>query len=139
MTRIGRYHALLLPALVVAADASAARYVATPADGGRIALDVTDGRLLRVRAALPARCENNHGGNWNDRLAVDQHGDLALRNGRFRIQGRAPNRIRYDISGRLRGGAISGRARLTFLDLDFVGADDSYLCDTGTRRYRAVR
>jgi hypothetical protein len=41
--------------------------------------------------------------------------------------------------GRLRGGAISGRARLTRLDLDFVGADESYLCDTGTRRYRASR
>jgi hypothetical protein len=43
------------------------------------------------------------------------------------------------VSGRVRGDAISGRARLTFLDLDVVGADDSFLCDTGTRRYRASR
>jgi len=102
-------------------------------------LDVNDGRLLRVRTALPARCENNHGGNWASRLAIDLRGDLALQNGRFRIQGRAPNEVRYDVRGRLHGGAISGRARLTFLDLDYVGADDSYLCDTGTRRYRAER
>ena len=54
-------------------DAHAAGYVATPADGGRIVLNVNDGRLVRVRAALPARC------------------------------------------------------------------DDSFLCDTGMRRYRAVR
>jgi hypothetical protein len=131
--------ALLLPALVVAADASAARYVATPAGGGRIVLNVNDGRLLRARVTVPARCENTHGGNWDTRLAVDRRGDLALQDGGFRIQGRAPSRVRYDVRGRLRGGAISGRARLTFLDLDFVGADESYLCDTGTRRYRAVR
>jgi hypothetical protein len=55
--------ALLLPALVVAADASAARYVAAPVGRGRIVLDVTDGRLLRARLTLPARCENPHGGN----------------------------------------------------------------------------
>jgi hypothetical protein len=42
--------------------------------------------------------------------------------------------------GRLRNGAISDRARLTILDLDYVGpSDDSYLCDTGARRYRASR
>jgi hypothetical protein len=102
-------------------------------------LNVNDGRLVRVRAALPARCENTHGGNWDSRLAVDLRGDLVLQNRRFRIQGRAPSRVRYDVSGRLSGGVISGRARLTFLDLDFVGADDSFLCDTGTRRYRARR
>jgi hypothetical protein len=123
---------------LTAADAGATRYVTTPAEGGRVVLDVNDGRLVRVRAALPARCENTHGGNWDSRLAVDLRGDLALRGGRYRIQGRAPSRVRYDIGGRLRGGAVSGRARLTFLDLDFVGAD-SFLCDTGTRRYRAVR
>ena len=33
----------------------------------------------------------------------------------------------------------AGRGRLTFLDLDFDGADDSFLCDTGTRRSRTVR
>jgi hypothetical protein len=131
---------LACPALALtAADAGAARYVATPAEGGRIVLNVSDGRLARVRAALPARCENTHGGNWDSRLAVDVRGDLALRNGRLRIRGRAPSRVRYDVSGRLRGGVITGRARMTFLDLDFVGADDSFLCDTGRRRYRAVR
>jgi PKD repeat protein len=139
MSRIGRCLALLLPALVVAADASAARYVATPAGGGRIVLNVNDGRLLRASVTVPARCENTHGGNWDTRLAVDLRGDLALEAGRFRIQGRAPSRVRYDVSGRLRDSAIFGRAWLTFLDLDFVGADDSFLCDSGARRYRAVR
>ena len=126
-------------ASLAAADADAARYVATPAGGGRVVLNVADGRLVRARAALPARCENTHGGNWDSRLAVSLRGDLALRQGRFRIQGRAPSRVRYDIGGRLRDGAITGRARLTLLDLDFVGADDSFLCDTGPRRYRASR
>jgi hypothetical protein len=45
--------ALLPLALIIAADANAARYVATPTGGGRIALNVTDGRLQRVKAALP--------------------------------------------------------------------------------------
>ena len=64
---------------------------------------------------------------------------MALRSGRFAVQGQASNQVRYQLAGRLRNGAISGRVRLTFLDLDFVGVDDSYLCDTGTRRYRGVR
>ncbi len=90
-------------------------------------------------AKLPAGCENNHGGSWSSPLGIAWTGDLALRSGRFDIQGRATNQVRYQIAGRLRNGAISGRLRLTFLDLDFVGVDDSYLCDTGTRRYRGVR
>lgn len=93
----------------------------------------------QVPSLMPARCEHTHGGNWDSWLAVDLRGALALDDDRCRIQGRAPSRVRYDIGGRLRDGAITGRARLTFLVLDFVGADDSFLCDTGTRRYRARR
>jgi hypothetical protein len=119
---------------ITAADASAARYIATPDEGGRIVLNVTDGRLQRARAALPARLENTHGGTWDLALVVDLRGDLALE-----IQGRSPSQVRNDVRGRLRESAISGRARLTFLDLDFVGADDSLLCDVGAPRYRAVR
>ena len=121
------------------ADAGAAEYVARPADGGRIVLEVERGRLRRAEATLPARCENNHGGNWASGLEIRLTGDLALQSGRFDIQGQAPNEVRYDFRGRRRNGAISGRLRLTYLDLDFVGVDDSYLCDTGTRRYRAVK
>jgi len=122
-----------------AADASATTYVAMPADAGRIVLTTSGGRLVRVDAALPAGCMNNHGASWSSRLAVDVRGGVALERGRFRIQGRAPTRVRYDVGGRLRNGVISGRIRLTFLDLDFVGADDSFACDTGTRPYRASR
>jgi hypothetical protein len=126
-------------ALFATPAAHAARYVARPADGGRVVLEVEDGQLQRAAAKLPARCENNHGGNWDSRLAIDLSGDLALQSGRFSIQGRAPNDVRYQFNGRLRNGAIKGRVRLTYLDLDYVGADDSYLCDTGTTRYRAAR
>ena len=121
------------------ADAGAASYVARPADGGRIVLEVERGRLRRVEATLPARCENNHGGAWMTGLGITLTGGLALQSGRFGIRGQAPNEVRYQFHGRLRNGAISGWVRLTFLDLDFVGVDDSYLCDTGTRRYRAVK
>jgi hypothetical protein len=31
------------------------------------------------------------------------------------------------------------RAAALLLTLDFVAVDDSFLCDTGARRYRAVR
>jgi hypothetical protein len=125
--------------VVGAADASAARYVAMPANGGRIALTTTGGRLVGVDAALPAGCMNNHGGSWSSRLALGIRGHAALERGRFRIQGRAANGVRYDVRGRLRNGVISGRIRLTFLDLDFVGADDSFVCDTDAQPYRATR
>ena len=90
-------------------------------------------------APLPARCENNHGGSWSSTLGIALTGAVALRSRRFGLQGQAPNQVRYQLAGRLRNRAISGRVRLTFLDLDFVGVDDSYVCDTGTRRFRAVR
>ena len=99
----------------------------------------TRGRLRRAAATLPARCENNHGGSWSSTLGIAWTGAVALRSGGFGIQGRAANGVRYELAGRLRNGAISGRVRLTFLDLDFVGFDDSYLCDTGMRRYRGAR
>jgi hypothetical protein len=118
---------------------ASARYVARLAGGGQVVLGVDRGRLRRLEAALPARCENNHGGSWSTTLAIALTGDVALRSGRFAFQGQAPSEVSYQLSGRLRNGAISGRVRLTFLDLDFVGVDDSYLCDTGTRRYRGVR
>ena len=126
---------------VPAADAMAARYVAKPAGGGRIALDVVSGQLRRIRAALPSRCENDHGGSWSARLAIDESGTVALQSGRFGFQGRARDNVRFQVDGRLRNGAISGRIRLTYLDIDHVGVGDdtSFLCDTGTTSYRAVR
>ena len=115
------------------------RYTARPAGGGRIVLAVDGARLRRAEATLPARCENNHGGSWSSTLGIALAADVALRSGKFAIQGQAPNEVKYELAGRLRNGAISGRVRLTYLDLDFVGVDDSYVCDTGTLRYRAVR
>ena len=100
---------------------------------------VDGARLRRAEATLPARCENNHGGSWSSTLGIALAADVALRSGKFAIQGQAPNEVKYELAGRLRNGAISGRVRLTYLDLDFVGVDDSYVCDTGTLRYRAVR
>ena len=137
----------LIPPLLAAAaalapapaDAGAATYVARPADGGRIALRVDGGRLRSVKATLPSRCENNHGGSWGAPLGIDLTGAVVLRSGGFGFQGQAPSEVRYQLDGRLRGGAIAGRLRLTYLDLDFVGVDDSYLCDTGTVPYRAVK
>jgi hypothetical protein len=123
---------------VTAADANARTYVGQPAGGGRITLKLDEGRLRHVKARMPARCESNNGQRWRRTLVVNVSGALALRSGRFSIQGRVPNGVRGDLRGRLRNGRISGRVRLTFLDLDYVGpSDDSYLCDTGTRRYRA--
>ena len=75
---------------VPAADAMAARYVAKPAGGGRIALDVVSGQLRRIQATLPSRCENDHGGSWSARLAIDESGAVALQSGRFGFQGQAP-------------------------------------------------
>jgi hypothetical protein len=137
--------AAAVPTAGVTETASAARYVAEPAPGGRIALKVKRGVLRSVNAKLPARCENVHGGTWNAPLRIGLRGDLALRRGAFHIEGQAPNGVRYQIKGRLRGGTIAGPARLTYFYNDVVGqgdpdlSDDSYLCDTGTHRYRAKR
>ena len=123
---------------VTAADANARTYVGQPAGGGRIAIKIDGGRVRQVEASIPASCESNNGQRWRTTLVVNVSGNLPLRSGRFRIQGRAPNGVRGDLRGRLRSGRISGRVRLTFLDLDYVGpSDDSYLCDTGTRPFRA--
>lgn len=123
---------------VTAADANARTYVGQPAGGGRIAIKIDGGRVRQVEASIPAGCESNNGQRWRTTLVVNVSGNLPLRSGRFRIQGQAPNGVRGDLRGRLRSGRISGRVRLTFLDLDYVGpSDDSYLCDTGTRPFRA--
>jgi hypothetical protein len=82
---------------------------------------------------------NNHGGSWSARLVLDISGTVALRSGGFGFQGEAPNKVKYQIDGRLRNGVVSGRLRLTYLKLDFIGFDDSYLCDSGTTSYRARR
>jgi hypothetical protein len=122
---------------VTAANANAKTYVDQFAGGGAIALKVSDGRLRQVSARMPASCHNNHGGNWARTLEVNVSGAVALRSGRFSIQGKAPNGIKGDLRGRLRNGAISGSVRLTDLYIDHFGVDESYLCDTGTRRFRA--
>ena len=122
---------------VTAANANAKTYVGQFAGGGAIALKISDGRLRQVRASMPAGCENNLGGRWTRALEVNVNGAVALRGGRFSIQGEAPNGVKGDLRGRLRNGVVSGRVRLTYLDLDYVGVDESYLCDTGTRRFRA--
>ena len=93
---------------VSAADAMAARYVATPAGGGRLAFDVVSGELRRIQATLPSRCENNHGGSWSARLAIDESGAVALQSGRFGFQGQARNKVRFQVDGRLRNGATLG-------------------------------
>jgi hypothetical protein len=131
----------LLAMVLPAAPANAARYVAEPEAGGQIAFELERGRLRSAEATLPARCENNHGGSWSADLSVALTGDLALRAGRFRIEGRADNDVRYEIRGKRRSGAITGRVWLTYLDIDHVGVgvDDSFLCDTGRTRYRATR
>jgi hypothetical protein len=122
---------------VTAANANAKTYVGPFAGGGAIALKISDGRLRQVRASMPAGCENNLGGRWTRTLEVNVRGAIVLRSGRFSVQGEAPNGVKGDLRGRLRNGVVSGRVRLTYLDLDYVGVDESYLCDTGTRRFRA--
>jgi hypothetical protein len=122
---------------VAVASADARTYVGRFAGGGAIALKVSDGRLRHVAASLPAGCDNNHGGRWTRTLEVDVSGALALRSGRFSVQGEAPNGVRGDLRGRLRNGTIAGRLRLTDLYIDHFGVDESYLCDTGTRPFRA--
>ena len=122
---------------VTAANANAKTYVGQFAGGGSIALKVSDGRLRQVAARMPAGCENNFGGRWTKTLEVNVRGAIVLRSGRFSVQGEVPNGVKGDLRGRLRNGAISGSLRLTELYIDYVEADDSYLCDTGTRRFRA--
>jgi hypothetical protein len=123
---------------VTAPDANAKTYVGQTTGGGRVAFKIDGGRMRKVEARIPASCESNNGQRWSTTLVVNVSGNLVLRSGRFRIQGRAPNGVRGDMRGRLRRGQIAGRVRLTFLDLDYVGpSDDSYVCDTGTRRFRA--
>ena len=122
---------------VTAANANAKTCVAQFAGGGSIALKVSNGQLRRVAARMPAGCENNHGGRSARTLEVNVKGAVPLRSGRFSVQGEAPNGVKGDLRGRLRNGAISGRVRLTYLYLDHFGVDESYLCDTGTRRFRA--
>jgi hypothetical protein len=121
------------------AEAGAATYVAQPEAGGRVELEVKRGRLLRAEASLPARCENNHGGSWDSGLEIDLSGEVALRSGRFEIEGQATNEVSYELRGRRRSGAFTGRIWLTYVDIDHFGVDDSYLCDTGKLRYRAVK
>jgi hypothetical protein len=122
---------------VTAANANAKTYVGQFAGGGSIALKVSGGSLRQVAASMPAGCENNHGGRWTRTLTVNVRGAVPLRSGRFSVQGEAPNGVKGDLRGRLRNGVISGRLRLTYLYLDHFGVDESYLCDTGTRRFRA--
>ncbi|HEY1274943.1 MAG TPA: hypothetical protein VGF25_08530 [Thermoleophilaceae bacterium] len=119
-----------------AGSADARTYTGQPA-GGAISLKVQRGHLKQLATRLPAVCQNNHGGSWRSNLQINLSGDLPLRAGRFSLQGRAQNQVRFQVAGRLRGGTISGRIRLTYLDLDYVGYDDSYLCDTSTLRIRA--
>jgi hypothetical protein len=139
-SRIAAIPLLGIALSLAAADARAATYVAQPAGGGRVELEATRGKLLRAEASLPARCENNHGGSWDGNLVLDLSGELALRRGgRFAIEGQAANGVRYELRGRRRSGAYTGRIWLTYLDIDHVGVDDSYLCDTGRLRYRAVK
>ena len=124
---------------VTAANANAKTYAGQFAGGGAIALKVSDGRLRQVKASMPARCENNYGGSWVRTLEVNVSGTVALRSGRFSVHGKAPNGVRGDLEGRLRNGRISGQLRLTYLYIDIVDefSDDSYVCNTGMRRFRA--
>lgn len=125
---------------VTAAAANARTYVGQVAGGGTIALKIGDGRLRQVKASMPARCENNYGGSWDTTLEVNVSGlAVALRSGRFSISGEAPNGVKGDLQGRLRNGRILGRLRLTSLYIDYVDefSDDSYVCNTGMRRFRA--
>jgi hypothetical protein len=118
--------------LLIAADATAATYVANPAGGGRIAINVEDRTLRRVKMTLPARCESNTGRVWETNLAVDLRGNRRIFGRRFRIQGKAANDVRYHVTGRLLGRTmITGRARLTLLALGPA------MCDTSVLRYRA--
>ena len=129
----------MLAMVLPAAPADAARYVAQPEAGGQVARERERGRLRSADVARPARCENNHGGSWSADLDIALTGDLALRAGRFHIEGQADNEVSYEIRGKRRNGAITGRVWLTYVDIDHFGVDDSYLCDTGKMRYRATR
>jgi hypothetical protein len=131
----------LLAAGATAASAQAATFVARPADGGRIELRTGGGALRVLKATLPARCENEFGNVWTDTLGVDLAGTVAIEGGRFGVQGQAPSKVRYQLGGRRRARAITGRLRLTYVFIDqvVVVTDKSYLCDTGVLRFRAVR
>jgi len=125
---------------VTAASASARTYVDHFAGGGTITLRVSKGQLRQVSARMPANCESNNGGpGWRDTLEATVSGALPLRSGRFSVHGEADNGVEGNLQGRLRNGVISGRLRLTFADIDQLSdpVDDSYVCDTGVRRFRA--
>ena len=103
----GRARASLIVAVAVAAvlPANAPRWavnVAKPAAGGRIVLDVGDGRLRRAAVKMPARCENNHSGSgprrWRWRCAAAARMSFAAGPD---VQGQAANKVRCQRGGRV--------------------------------------
>jgi hypothetical protein len=143
---------LLVPlaALVIlglaAGSAWAAKYKDTTGLGGglglgpvKIVLTIKDGKLRRLRGALPAHCEREQG-DFNAVLRTHLAGSVKLDGGRFHVHVDDPNTgVEVNIRGRLKNGQVRGRVRMTYLDLNPVFPSRDILCDSGVRRYRAPR
>ena len=104
---------------------------------GKIVLTIKNGKLKRLRGALPSNCERPNG-DFKAYLRTHLVGSVKLNNGRFFVHTDDPNTgVEVIIRGKLANGKVTGRVRFTYLDLNPTFPNNDILCDTGVRRYRA--
>lgn len=136
----GRRLTILLIALAVPAATAGAAQAAVYKDksglgGGRILLTVEKGKLKRLRGALPAYCERPNG-DFNTVLATHLVGAVKLDgNNSFHVHVDDPNTgVEVNIRGKLKGDAVRGVVRMTYLDLHSGSPSNDTLCDSGVLR-----
>jgi hypothetical protein len=137
--------AVALPAVAVG-SAQAAKYRDTTGLGGgvglgpgKIVLTIKNGKLKRLRGALPAHCERPNG-DFNAVLRTHLVGSVKLVDKAFHVHVDDPNTgVEVNIRGKLKNGRVTGRVRMTYLDLNPTFPNNDILCDSGVRRYSANR
>jgi hypothetical protein len=132
---------LALPATAATAATAAEAAVykdKTGLGGGRIILTIENGKLKRLRGALPAHCERDNG-DFNTTLTTHLVGSVKLDGkGRFGVHVDDPNTgVEVIIGGKLKNGSVRGAARFTYLELHPGSPSNDTLCDSGVLRYRA--
>jgi hypothetical protein len=129
----------LLILLALPATAHAAVYKdKTGLGGGKLAFTIENGKLKRLRGALPAFCERPNG-DFNTALTTDLSGSVKLDGkNRFAVHVDDPSTgVEVIVAGKLKRGAVRGTARFTYLELHPGSPSNDTLCDSGVLRYRA--